>query len=287
MAEKLRGLRRRLKTVRNIEHITRAMQFVATARLQRLQKLVTSNQAYAHHLGELLDRLAATAEVSHPYLEEREIHRVALVVMAGDRGLCGAFNQQLFRVADAALARLLSPAVVLTIGARAERWARRRGLDPVAALPPLSRFGRHGPGSELGPQVRGLYDTGQVDQVQVVFEEFESALRHRPVMRQLLPLTPGNLSPPSEPGAYYEFLPPAPELLKAVLPQAVDALLSHMAAATHASEHAARMTAMTAATDNAQEMITDLTRRLNRARQTMITSEIMDVVGGANAVGAG
>ena len=286
MAEKLRGLRRRLKTVRNIEHITRAMQFVATAKLQKLQRQVQANQAYAAQLQRLLERVAAAEESTHPYLVEREINRIAIVVIAGERGLCGAFNQQLTRTADALLEHLAHPAVAVTVGARAERWARRRGLEVVASFPAVADLDRFGPGSELGRTVRALYDSGEVDQVQVVYEEFQSALRHRPRVQQLLPIPPAPAAT-SESEAYYEFLPPARELLETLLPQAVDALVMYLALATHASEQAARMTAMTAATDSARDMITELTRRLNRVRQTMITSEIMDVVGGANAIAGG
>jgi F-type H+-transporting ATPase subunit gamma len=262
------------------------MQFVATAKLQKLQRLVLADQAYADQLQALLHRVAGAEEVEHPYVVEREVRRVGLVVMAGDRGLCGAFNQQLLRMADAVVERLPAPPLAVTVGLRAERWANRRNVEVAASFAALSDVGAHSPAAALGRAVRGLYDSGQVDQIQVVSEEFHSILRHHPVTRQLLPLSPGQFQPGGEGGTYYEFMPPAPELLAVLLPRAVDAVVMYMALGTHTSEQAARMTAMRAATDNAQEMITDLTRRLNRARQTMITSEIMDVVGGANALGA-
>ena len=287
MPEALRLLRRKIRTVRSIEHITRAMQFVAAAKLQKLQRRVAAGRDYAQRLEALLQRLAASVEQGeHPYLTAREPRQALVVVMAGDRGLCGAFNQQLLRAAEAMLGRMLVPVQVLTVGERAARWARRAGLEPLASYPGVSDPSRTGAAHQLARRLRALYDEEQVDEIHVVYEDFQSVFRHRPLTTQLLPVRLPEGQDPSLLAAPYETEPPGPELLAALLPQAVDALVYQMALGTQAAEQAARMTAMQAATDNAGELITGLSRRLNRARQTGITSEMLDVVSGAAATGA-
>ena len=286
MAGNLRALRRKIKTVRSIEHITRAMQFVAAAKLAKLQKRVTAGRDYAERLQELLHHVAAAnPEATHPYLVQREIKRVGLVLMAGDRGLAGAFNQQIMRAAEDFLQHAWGPVSAITVGAKATRFAQRRGLDVVASYPAVMEFGRSSPALDLARQVRAWYDSGEVDQVHVVYEDFQSVLRHRPQVAQLLPILAVDV-PGAQVWGQYDYDPPAAELLPVLLPQALDAVLYQMALGTSTAEQAARMTAMRAATDSAQEMITGLTRRLNRVRQYGITSEIMDVVGGASALGA-
>jgi F-type H+-transporting ATPase subunit gamma len=292
MAGNLRALRRKIKTVRSIEHITRAMQFVAAAKLAKLQKRVAAGRDYARSLQEILRHVAASGpEITHAYLEQREIKQIGLVLMGGDRGLCGAFNQQIMRSAEAFLAHAEAPVSVITVGTKATRFAQRHGLDLVASYPGVSELGRSSPALALAQQIRSLYDTGVWDQVHVVYEDFQSVLRHQPQSEQLLPVPAETQEAAQEaPGGQvwgqYSYEPPAKELLEILLPQALDAVIYQMALGTQTAEQAARMTAMRAATDSANEMITNLSRRLNRARQYGITSEIMDVVGGASAIGA-
>ncbi len=285
MAGNLRNLRRKIKTVRSIEHITRAMQFVAAAKLAKLQKRVTAGRDYADRLEELLHRVAAShPETTHPYLVSRDINHVGLVLMAGDRGLAGAFNQQIMRTAEDFLQHARGSVSVITVGTKATRFAERQGLEIVASYPAVTEFGRSSPALALARQVRSWYDSGVVDQVQVVYAEFQSILRHRPKVEQFLPILAIDV-PGAEDWGQYDYDPPAPELLSILMPQALDAVLYQMALGTSIAEQAARMTAMRAATDSAQDMLTGLSRRLNRARQYGITSEIMDVIGGASALG--
>ncbi len=139
---------------------------------------------------------------------------------------------------------------------------------------------------QLARTIRELYEQGSVDEVQVVYQEYQSMLRHRPRVEQLLPIC-AEADPAAGGWAVpYEYEPPATELLETLLPQAIDAIIYQMALGTQTAEQSARMTAMQTATDNAREMVTDLTRLLNRARQQQTTAEIMDIVGGASAGGA-
>ena len=290
MAGNLRALRRKIKTVRNIEHITRAMQFVAAAKLAKLQKRVTAGREYAETLREILHHVAASQPEDPPaYLVPREIQHVGLVLMGGDRGLCGAFNQQVMRTAEAFLAQAKAPVSVITVGAKATRFAKRHGLEIVAEYPGVSELGRTSPALALARQIRAQYDSRAWDLVQVVYEDFRSVMRHQPHSEQFLPIPPaaanGNGNG-AEAWGQYSYEPPVAELLEILLPQALDAMIYQMALGTQTAEQAARMTAMRAATDSANELMTNLTRRLNRARQYGITSEIMDVVGGASAIGA-
>ena len=284
MAANLRELRRKVRTVQHIRLITRAMKMVATAKLQRIQRTVRQGRRFQEELRRLLAHVAAAAAaVDHPYLQAREVNRVGVVIVGGDRGLCGAFNRQIIEPALEVVAAQSVPVDVITVGNRMWRYAGRYALDVVSSYPAVALPDDPDIMRIVG-EVRSWYESGYVDLVQVVYAQFESVVRHPTVSEQLLPLAPEVVGETSGEYAEYIFEPPAEVLLGELLPRALESELAQILLGTQASAQAARMTAMSAATDNAEEMLVELTRWLNRARQEEITSELLDVVGGAQAL---
>lgn len=283
MAASLRELRRKIKTIQNIHQITRAMKMVATAKLQRVRQATESGQRFRDELQRLLNDVAAVVDSKHPYLQGRQINTVGVVIVGGDRGLCGAFNRQIRDRALAFIATQQVPVEVIVIGDRLLRYAQRRDLDVTDSFsaiekPDDSRIG------QIVERVREWYASGRVDLIQAVYARFESIVRHSIVSEQLLPLATEAQEMSEDQQMEYIWEPAAGEVLAALLPRVLEAEIAQILLGTQASAQAARMAAMAAATDNAEDMITDLTRELNRARQEEITAELLDVVGGAKAL---
>ena len=288
MAGSLRDLRRKTKAIQHIRQITRAMKMVATAKLKRIQRTVENSRRYQEELRRLLAHVAnASVEVDHPYLQAREVERVGVLVVGGDRGLCGAFNRQIDEQAVEFIAGQSAPVEVITVGNRMRRYADRHGLEVVSSHPAVERADAPDIDHIIG-EVRSWYESGHVDLVQVVYARFDSLVRHPAISEQLLPLSPQAFAEATDDAASvpveYIFEPPAAQLLAELLPRALEVEIAQILLTTQASGQAARMTAMSAATDNADEMITSLTRNINRARQEHITAALLDVVTGARAL---
>lgn len=279
----IREIRTRIKAVRNIEKITRAMKLVAAARLKRATSRVAAARPYAEHMQAMMRDLAAAAEVENPLLEVREERNIALLVVTSDRGLCGSYNTNLLRRAMELL-RPRDPKTVklVVVGRKAAGFFRRQ---------PYEVFGTHAAGAEarlteareLANQLRTLFIEKQVDAVYLVYARFVNAMRQVPEVLQLLPLK----APAAEQqasGADMIFEPDAGQLLESLLPRYVDTQIYRVLAEAIASEHGARMTSMSAATENAGTMIDTLTLTMNRARQAAITKEISEIVTGAEAL---
>ena len=288
MAGSLRDLRRKTKAVQHIRQITRAMKMVATAKLKRIQRTVENSRRYQEELRRLLADVAnASVEVDHPYLQAREVERVGVLVVGGDRGLCGAFNRQIDEQAVEFIAGQSAPVEVITVGNRMRRYADRHGLDVVSSHAAVERADAPDIDHIIG-EVRSWYESGHVDLVQVVYARFDSLVRHPAISEQLLPLSPQAFAEATDDAGpvpvEYIFEPPAAQLLAELLPRALEVEIAQILLTTQASGQAARMTAMSAATDNADEMVTGLTRSINRARQEEITAGLLDVVTGARAL---
>jgi F-type H+-transporting ATPase subunit gamma len=281
--ENLRVLRRKREIVGEIRQITRAMKLVSAAKLKRSMDWRSAAQDYYTELEAALALVASQAEgVRHPYLISRPVERIALLLVAGDKGLCGAFNAQMIARAREFRDSADAPIQTITVGARTAEMARRARLNVVREFPAINE-------REQGADVRGiarhvmrLYETGEVDQVTCCYSRFLSRINNEPDVENVLPVPLPE--PPREESAPI-FEPPAPGLLHAVLPQYIVARIFQLLLSTAVSEHSARLMAMTAATDNAEEMIGDLTRLINRARQAAITEELLDIAAGADALG--
>jgi F-type H+-transporting ATPase subunit gamma len=282
-----RAISRRIKSVRNISQVTRAMQMVAASKMRRAQQATLASRAYADKAREILSYLAAQPgrnKVLHPLLEERsQIKNTLLIVMASDRGLCGAYNMNILRATFDFIKRAETPVQVITIGKRGRDFIVRSGKSIIADFTGLNDKPTV---LQIAPIVKIAieeFETGQVDRVDIAFTSFVNVLVQRPQIRQLLPL-----AAPAEPvdaaHAVYLYEPDPETILNTVLPRLTELQIYQALLESVASEHSARMVAMRNATDNAIELIDGLTLAMNKARQTSITKEMLDIVGGANAL---
>ena len=284
-----RDIRRRIRSVRSIQQITKALKMVSVARLQRAQARVSAARPYAEEMLALMSRLrAATAEgeVSHPLLETRELVNIGVLAITSDRGMAGSYNANVIRgVLDIVRPYERDAVKLVTVGRKGRQFFARRGYNIVAHFPMPSSEVSFAEAAEISRTLRALFESREVDVVHVVYTRFFSAGRHRVTDMQLLPVAP----PVSEevragPAEEYIFEPRPEILLGSFAPRQVCAQIYRTMLESLASEHGARMTAMSSATDNASEMIDTLTLDFNRARQAAITKELAEIVGGAEAL---
>jgi F-type H+-transporting ATPase subunit gamma len=287
----LQDIRRRIRSVQSTQKITRAMKLVAAAKLRRAQDRILEARPYAFRMAELVGALVrGLGEDKHPLLVRREGSRRLYVVVTADKGLCGAFNSNVVRRALELLRQgPEGAAALLTVGRKARDFFRRRPWplrgERIGFLDRLA-FGEV---RQLAGELMQAYLAAEVDEVWLVFNEFRTVALQRVVAARLLPIEPpgGAGAAPEGPAADYLYEPDPGTILAALLPRHVEVQLYRALLEAAAGEHGARMTAMEAATKNAQEMIGLLTIQYNKARQERITKELLDIVGGAEALRAG
>ncbi len=286
-----RQIRGRIRVAKNIEKITYAMKMVAAARLRRAQEAVGAARPYAEKMREVLQSLSAGiggGGLQHPLLRRVETPQtIGVIVITGDRGLAGAYNSNTIR-RTAQLVRDFGPERVrlVCIGKKGATFFRRRGFNIVAEHPVPATGLSFAEAQELSRSARDLFQSGEIDALYLVYTQFVSAMTQRPQTQQILPLEPpkqDETAPQGQP-ADYIFEPDPAQILGALLPRYVDTQVYQAVIESVASEHGARMTSMSSATDNAGKMISTLTLSLNRARQAAITKEIAEIVGGAEAL---
>ena len=286
----MREIRTRIRSIRNIEKITRAMKLVAAARLRRAQERVHAARPYAEIMQRMMQNLAQGGEgLAHPLLEIREQNNIAALICTADRGLCGSYNTNLLRHAMRFLTTYEPEQVrLLTMGRKAEQFFDRR---PYAVVDSREM----GSGADLSfadvqpivRQLRDMFEQREVDAVYVIYQKFINPIRQEPTTFQLLPLERPDSDEDDATATVQQdiIFEPSPEgLLRSLLPRYVDTQVYRAVAEAIASEHGARMSSMTAATENAGEIIDTLTLTFNRARQSAITTEISEIVTGAEAL---
>ena len=288
----LRDIQRRIRSVQSTQKITRAMKLVAAAKLRRAQERVLAARPYASKMTELLGHLAASAgPEAHPLLARREGPRRLIVVIAADKGLAGAFNSNIIRRSLEFIRESRAPEVTLVlVGRKARDFYRRRPWTITREMVGFWERLAYSHACELADPLMARYLAGEVDEVYLIYNEFRSVAVQRPVRQQLLPIAPGGEgAPPGGPGAVIDYLyEPGPEaILGELLPRHVRTQVFRALMESLAGEYGARMTAMEAATKNAKEMIEILTVQFNKARQEKITKELLDIVGGAEALTQG
>lgn len=289
-----RILRRRIKTVSNTKKITRAMELIAATRVAKAQMRARAARPYSEQLTGVIENLAAGgASIDHPLLRQVEnVQRVAFVICAGDRGLAGAYNSNVVRTAEREIQALRADGGdyrIVAVGRKVEGYFRFRGYNIDSSFGGFTDNPTYDNARQIAHRVRELFDANEVDQVELVYTEFVSLGTQRPVVRRFLPLEPtAVIAADGAPGALagFSFEPSAEGVLEDLLPRYVEARLLTALLDASASEHANRQRAMKAATDNADELITKLSRAMNRARQDAITTEIMEIVGGAEGLAA-
>jgi F-type H+-transporting ATPase subunit gamma len=283
----LRDIQRRIRSVQSTQKITRAMKLVAAAKLRRAQERILSARPYANKMAELLGNLVSGADdATHPLLEQREGPRRQIVIITADRGLAGAFNANILRRAVELVRESSSAEVTLVVvGRKARDFFRRR---PVTVKRDMIGFWdrlAYSHAQELADYFMQQYLDGEVDEVVLLYNEFRSVAVQRPVRQQLLPI-PRTALAEGEAAAPVDYIyEPGPEaILGDLLPRHVRMQVYRALMESLAGEYGARMTAMEAATKNAKEMIDVLTIQYNKARQEKITKELLDIVGGAEAL---
>jgi len=280
----LLDIRRRIRSVKNTQQLTKAMKTVAAAKLRRAQERVFSARPYAGQLRNVLGNLTVRIEnIAHPLLEIRPEERILFVIVTADRGLCGAFNANIMRVAQSFMREHSSQALSLAmVGRKGRDFFRRRGFPIRSEF--VNIFSRldYGHAKDISEAIVRAYSNAEVDAAYVVYNEFKSVIQQRVVVEKLLPLSRSELRE-TEPQRDYIFEQPPQEIFNRLLPRYVEIQIYRALLESAASEHGARMASMDTASRNAGEMIDMLTLNMNRIRQAAITREIIEVVSGAGA----
>jgi len=306
MGAQLRVYRRRIKSIQGIRKTTKAMELVATSRIAKAQAAVQAAQPYAREITRVLSALASSSTTDHPLLVERpQARRVAVLVVTSDRGLAGAYSSNALRIAGELMALLRDEGkepILYVVGRKGVSYYRFRRRELAGQWTGFSEQPRFADAREVGRTlidafVAGADDTAEgpggddvfgVDEIHLVYTEFRSMLRQVPVATRIAPLVVEEAEEAAPEGYLpaYEFEPEPEELLDALLPKYINTRIYAALLDSAASESASRRRAMKAATDNAEELIKDLTREANQVRQGEITQEISEIVGGADALTA-
>ena len=283
----LKAIRKRISSVRNTQQITKAMKMVSAAKLRRAQEAAVAARPYAEKMTELLKNV--TARVSgevHPLLRASDEKNIDLVLFTSDRGLCGGYNANLIRAAEAFIRKNSGDKKIeLTLVGRkgADHFRRRRAAIVDRYIGILAA-----PADELAAQIAhkliARFLNGETDAVYILYGRFRSALSQVPTLEKLLPITLTSSETEAQQLTEYLYEPGVQQLLASLLPRITDVAAQRALLEATASEHGARMTAMDSATSNAAKMIGSLTLQMNRARQASITRELMEIVGTAEAL---
>jgi len=289
-----RTLRRRIKSVESTKKITRAMELISASRIVKAQQKVAAARPYAEQITEVIGNLAAAGAGSgQPLLTPREsVSNVGVVVLAADRGLAGGYNSAVIRKAEAALKEAEADGhgtQLFAVGRKSISYFRYRGREIIAEHTGFTDSPAYENAREIAEDVVRRFEAGELDRVELAYTEFVSVGVQRPKLVRFIPLEPEALTDdaepePSGPSAEYEYEPAPDAILERLLPRYVESRLFAALLEAAASEHAARQKAMKAATDNATELIKTLDRKMNRARQDAITTEIIEIASGAEAL---
>ncbi|HEY2924519.1 MAG TPA: ATP synthase F1 subunit gamma [Candidatus Eisenbacteria bacterium] len=308
----LRDIRRRIRSVRSTAQITKTMEMVSAAKLRRAQTVLESARPYATDLSAVLANLAeASGDVSHPAFRKREVRNRAIILVTSDRGLSGAFNANLVRAAEERMREKPQPTTLVLVGKRGFDYFRRRSASVLTSKTDLGGVANWSYAEETSRAIMARVDAGEIDEVDLIFTRFKSALSRYVVVEPYLPLSGEAFTKaPGQPGTSgearsalregrgtsgenrgasgarrdYIYEPDPGTILERIVPYFLAMRLYMALAESAAAEHGARMIAMGSATKNANEMIQTLTLHMNRTRQATITREIVEIVGGAEAL---
>ena len=292
-AGQVRAIRNRIRSVENTAKVTKAMELVAASKMRRSQDRALAARPYAEQMRDVLAKLAQSgaggdSEGGHPLLEQREVVHFAFIHITANRGLAGGLNSNMNR-AGAALALERQPEVervsVLPVGRKGRDFFRRAGFPEIAEFTDLPDYPTINDTLPIARIVTDDFTSGAIDQVYIGFQEFINTAVQRPTLRQILPIQPPEGMDEDAGGATDFIFEPSPDsILETLLPRYVEMQIYGAILEAAASEQSARMVAMRAATDAARDMVADLTLTYNKARQELITSELLDIVGGTAAL---
>lgn len=285
----IRQLKRRIRSVRSTQKITRAMEMIAASRIIKAQNAVRSARPYAEQTHEVIKGLAVSNEVrQHPLLQQRPVTRVAVIVNTSDRGLAGAYNANVLKVAEYTIREEEAAGRevdLYVVGRKGAGYFNYRGRKAASMWEGISDSPKIDGAIGVAETVMKRFAAGELDRVWLVYTDFKSSMTQAPVRMELLPVKSEEFVGGAEIAPEFIFEPAQADLLERLIPRYVEAKVFHGLLESAASEHAARQRAMKSATDNAKEVAAKLSRISNQARQEQITTEIMEIVGGAEALG--
>jgi F-type H+-transporting ATPase subunit gamma len=274
-------IRRRIRSVKNIQQITKAMKMVAAARLRRAQEKAAASKPYTEKIRQILASVAAhTTDQAHPLLEVREVKRTVYVVLSSDKGLAGAYSSNIIKEVLPRIAGNDQVGLV-TVGRKARDYFKRRGYTVDAEYTGFSEKPTYDHAWAIARDLSERFQSGDCDEIYLVYTQFFSAINLQPITIKLLPLSTETTE---QVNTDYIFEPSADEVLGLLLPKYLETTIFGALMQAAASELGARMTAMESATDNAEELISKLILNYNKVRQATITREISEIVGGAEAL---
>ncbi len=278
----LRDIRRRINSVSSMWQITKAMKMVAASKLRKSRERVEASRPYAEQMRNVLARLVQSETGgNNPLLEKRPVKNIAYVVVTSDNGLCGGFNANLVRAARKKAEETKDAGVeFITVGRKGYEYFSRQDIKLVSHFADLGDVPNYDTANRIAQDVVKRYESGEVDQVNILYSKFISMLTQQPTMLQLLPVEPSG----EKLSGQYLFEPEPEEMLKKLLPNYLDSEILSTLLESKAGEMASKMMAMDSATRNAKKMIDKLTMDMNRARQSAITTEITEIVSGAAAL---
>ena len=282
----VRQIRRRIRSIQNTAKVTKAMEMIAASRMRRAQANVLAGRPYSEKIQEVIAHLAAQpgedADSAQPLLEVRDVQRIGIVHITPDRGLCGGLHSSLNRRVAQFILEQQVPVSVISVGRKGRDFMVRYGQDVKAVFVNLGDRPSLADTIAISRMVIDAYTERSVDEVYLSYVEFVSTTVQRPVVTRLLPVLPAELRAEERVGYIYE--PDSLTVLGSLLPRFVEMELYHSLLELIASEQSARMVAMRSATDNASDMVDDLTLLSNKVRQESITNELLDIMGGAAAL---
>jgi F-type H+-transporting ATPase subunit gamma len=287
----VRQIRRRIKSVQSTMKITRAMELIATSRIAKAQVRVSQSQPYTRKMTDVIRNIAAASGgLAHPLLEPREVKTIGVVVVTSDRGLAGGYNTNVMRLAERQLLEYRDQARdvrLYVIGKKSQSYFRYRKYQIEHSFLGVTDTPTYGDARAVANILLNDYEERAVDSVEVFTTRYVSAMTQTPVRWPLLPIEPPEMTDGADTVVGYEFEPSPEAILGRLLPRYLEGTVFSVLLEASASEHAARRRAMKAATENAEELTRILTREANQARQAEITTEISEIVGGAEALSGG
>ncbi|PKB77629.1 MAG: ATP synthase F1 subunit gamma [SAR202 cluster bacterium MP-SInd-SRR3963457-G2] len=282
----VRDMRRRIHSVQNTGKVTNAMSLIAASKMRRAQQAVTQGRPFAEKIQEIITHLAAQPGddegTVHPLLQVRPVQRVGILVISPDRGLCGGMHANLNRVVGQFMLEQTVPITAIVAGRKSRDFMVRSGQEVKAVFTELPDRPVLADTIAISHLVIDSYSEGEVDEVHLAFTRFASTLSQIPVIEKLLPVAPASLTGSERVGYIYE--PDSLAVLGSLLPRYVEMEVFHALLESNASEQSSRMVAMRNATDNANDLMNDMTLVMNRIRQDGITNELLDLIGGQMAL---
>jgi F-type H+-transporting ATPase subunit gamma len=282
-----RDLQRQINTVKNQARVFSALQTVSSVKFRKAEARVRRARPYAENVEQMMRDVAGNASEDLPILTGREVERVAVCSFTADRGLAGGFNAQVLRRTVRLREEKDPGALQVASGRKAVAFFRFRRVELAEVFTGFTDNPTYDKAREIGRSLTHLFDDKEADEVYLVYNRFESALNQRPVVMRVLPVTDEDEEAGNGASSYMDYVPDAETVLKRLVPRYVETMVWQALLEGAAGEHGARMTAMKNATDNANDLVRDLTLQMNKARQAQITQEILEIVGGAEALSAG